>query len=99
MELPKGKRLILDILKAKKIATTLCLDMELRRKGYFISDRVLIKHIVNLEKHSPFIGYGYVRAICGRPYVVVLAREENEMDYLLSEARKLKLELSYSNHV
>lgn len=94
MELPKGKRLILDIMKAKKIATTLDIDAELVRLGCELPAMVLRQHIINLEKHSPFEGYGYIKVIKGRTNILVLGESVEDLDKRIKQAQELKREIS-----
>lgn len=89
MELPKPKKELLEIMKHYRIATSISIGMELENRGIFLSERVLIKKIKNLEKHSPFEGYGHIRVLKGCPFVVFIAETREKLDDLMPEARNL----------
>lgn len=89
MQLPKEKQEILDIMKSYRIASSVSIKLELKNKGYELNDHTIIHMIKNIEKHSPFKDYGYLRIIRGTPFMVILAESREELSQMIPEVKKM----------
>jgi len=89
MQLPKEKQELLEIIKEYGIATSVSIGFEMECRGYIINKNVLIKKLKNIEKHSPFEGYGYVKMVRSHPCVVIMGESLEHIKMMMPEARKL----------
>lgn len=89
MKLPKEKQELLEVIKEYKIVTSVSIGLEMKQRGYDINKNVLIKKLKNLEKHSPFEGYGHIKMIKSFPYVVIISDSREGIKHMIPEATKL----------